>query len=589
MATIGKLIVEIGLNNEGLKKGLAKSRGLISGAADKFKTVGKKAMSGAAVAGGVLATSLGTVAVTAGVVGGAALDMANQIDTATGQIAAGLGISQEAAGAYEDEMKGIFANNFGEDFEDIAASLVTVERGLDELNPASLQKVTEQALALRDNFETDVFESVDAASVLMEEFGLTGVQAMDFLAKGLQDIPADDLLDTIREYGNQFGDAGFSADQFFSIMKSGAAGGVLGTDKIADAVKEMTIILNEGGDGVPEAFSALGLDFAQIQGEVASGQAVWADYFGAIVSGLQGVEDPIQRGQLQVALFGTMAEDLGPSFLEGLDPAAVKLSEIAGATDSLNARYDNLGSALEGLKRQGLVALAPLGQGILELVNEFMPDLVAFVNGTLRPAIERFGKGAIPLFRQFGEALKNTVGPAMALINDALTRINVALGGTGEGVDLVSLGLGALKLTMDAVIVIIQATALAFQGVAWGVEQVAGAIRSSLKWWDSLKERASGLDLSLPEWLRPGSPPPLAFALRDIRAGLRSLPNLDEAFSFKGQMPLAASGVSGGQAGSSVTVNVGSVSARTETNGDPVHEAIRMTVELLERELRRGG
>ena len=55
---------------------------------------------------------------------------------------------------------------------------------------------------------------------------------------------------------------GFSADEFFSIMETGSAGGVLGTDKIADSVKEMGIRLNENAKGVSEAFTAMGLDFA---------------------------------------------------------------------------------------------------------------------------------------------------------------------------------------------------------------------------------------------------------------------------------------------------------------------------------------
>src|SRR5690606_1684169 len=112
-------------------------------------------------------------------------------------------------------------------------------------------------------------------------------------------------LDTIGEYSGLFSEAGFTAAEMFSIMETGAQGGVLGTDKIADSIKEMGIILNEGGDEVAAAFDTIGLSFGDIQQSVADGEATWADYFDDIVGGLQGIDDPLLRNQAQVAIFGT--------------------------------------------------------------------------------------------------------------------------------------------------------------------------------------------------------------------------------------------------------------------------------------------
>lgn len=586
MATIGSLIVEIGANVEKLKSGIKQSEGLIAGAGKKLGGIGKSIGGGLSklagpVAAGVLATSTAIAAV-----GGVALNAANDIDVATGQIASGLGISKAAARDYEDVMKGVFANNFGEDFSDIGETIVTVNRAIEGLDDKGLQQISEGALAIRDTFDKDVAETVDATDVLMREFGLTGQQAMDFITKGLQDIPADDLLDTIREYGNQFGAAGFDADQFFSILKTGAAGGVLGTDKIGDAIKEMNLRLTEGGDDVSEAFAAIGMDFDRISGFVAGGDEAWSDYFPNILEGLKSIEDPIARQNAAVALFGTQAEDLGPKFLDSLDPAAVKMEDLAGATDSLNARYDTLGDAVEGVKRRAIVALEPLGKGLLEAVNASMPKVIAFFDDVLRPAIEKFGAGAGPILSDFAAKFSDTIGPAMALVSDALKRINVALGGTGEGVDTVSFLLGGMETLLGVVVTAVQAGAVGMQLLAAGVELVSGAIQGGIKWVSDLGDKLG--NLAIPDWLTPGSPPPLANALTDIKKGLQTMPSFDDAFSLGGAgSPAALAGVGGGGQTSNITINAGGVTANSTTNGDPVEAALRMFAEMVRQNLRR--
>ena len=65
-----------------------------------------------------------------------------------------------------------------------------------------------------------------------------------------------DFADTIGEFAVQYSDAGFSADEFFSILETGGQGGAHGTAKISDAIKEMNIRLNDGSDETKEAFPA---------------------------------------------------------------------------------------------------------------------------------------------------------------------------------------------------------------------------------------------------------------------------------------------------------------------------------------------
>ncbi|MBK8434520.1 MAG: phage tail tape measure protein [Chloroflexi bacterium] len=143
---------------------------------------------------------------------------------------------------------------------------------------------------------------------------------------------SDDFLDSIGEYGPQFAGLGFDAAEFFSVMETGMASGVLGTDKIADSVKEWGIIMTTEAGRASSALDVLGMDYDAIAAAVGSGDAVWADYFDEIVGGLQAIEDPVLQQQTAIALFGTMAEDMGAGFLEGLDMMATGLGEMEGAT-----------------------------------------------------------------------------------------------------------------------------------------------------------------------------------------------------------------------------------------------------------------
>lgn len=122
---------------------------------DAEKTVsssgGKLVNAGKKVAAGVGAAFAAVGTATAGI-GIAAVNSATDMDKAMNQFAASMGMSKDAAAEYQDVLEGIYANNYGEDFDDIASAMADVTKQLGELDNASLQTVTESAFALRDTF-----------------------------------------------------------------------------------------------------------------------------------------------------------------------------------------------------------------------------------------------------------------------------------------------------------------------------------------------------------------------------------------------------------------------------------------------------
>ena len=214
------------------------------------------------LAAGAAAAGLAAGAVAVGAVGKAALDMSGDIDQATDDVATKLGIAKSEAEGFESVMTGVFANNFGEDFEDISSSVVTLQSRLGDLidtQGEAGQAALEASFALRDAFGVETEETLSAVQSLMENFGVTSDEAFDLVTAGFQRglDRSGDFLDTVNEYSTQFSNAGADAGQFFSALETGLEGGVLGTDKIADSFKEFRLRINNLSEAQGEALVVL--------------------------------------------------------------------------------------------------------------------------------------------------------------------------------------------------------------------------------------------------------------------------------------------------------------------------------------------
>jgi hypothetical protein len=107
--------------------------------------------------------------------------------------------------------------------------------------------------------------------------------------------------------------------------------------------------------------------------------------------------------------------------------------------------------------------------------------------------------------------------------------------------------------------------------------------RLTLEWLNF--STALSKPISIPDWLKPGSPPPLADGLRDIASAIKDMPSLDEVF----RMPIvsglgpAGAGAAAGGGGHTTNYYVDGISATATGAADPVDEAVRMTVGALRR------
>ncbi len=367
---------------------------------------------------------IGTAAITAAsAIGGMAINTAKDIDKAMGSYIATTGTAKEATGEYEEVLKNIYKNNYGEDFQDIADSMAQVKTQMGDINKTDLQNITENALALRDTFGYDVNESIRAAKMMMDQWGLSAEEAFNLIAQGTQEglDKNGDLLDSINEYSVHFKQIGLNATDMFDTFKLGADNGAFSIDKVGDAIKEMGIRIKDGS--AEDTLQSMKLNANELEKAFAEGgeKGSWA--FGQIVDGLKNIEDPIEQNKAGVAIFGTMWEDLGKD-------AVFAMTEYGGAfdetLDTMNqikeVKYDNLSDMFEGLKRNVEMLTLPLGnalmpilQQVIQIIMDNMPMIEGIFN-QLAPVITN-------LFSQLLPPLMNLVQAIMPVLFDLLNQI----------------------------------------------------------------------------------------------------------------------------------------------------------------------
>lgn len=373
-----------------------------------------------AIGAGMLAA--GTAVVGIGV---SAVNSANNLDQAMNQYLASTGKSTEETERYKKVMEDIYTNNYGDSFEDIGQAMSDVTKNLGELNDADLQKVTESAFALRDTFGYEIPESTRAAKAMMDNFGISGDEAMGLIASGAQNglDYSGELIDSINEYSVQFAKVGLDADDMFKIFQKGAETGAWNLDKIGDAVKEMSIHVIDGSETTKEGFETIGLNADEMSAKFAKGGDSAKEAFKQTIDALAKIEDPLAQNTAGVDLFGTMWEDLGPEVVTQLADIEDGAYDTADAMGQIKkVKYDDIGSVFEGLKRSVEVLIIPLGEQLIPLISSIiesiLPILQELMEKLISPIMEIIEKALPPLIK-----LIDALMPILQTVIDLLTPI----------------------------------------------------------------------------------------------------------------------------------------------------------------------
>lgn len=325
-----------------------------------------------------------TAKATTGIVGiaTAAVTAGASLESAVDKYIAKAGKSVEETEKYKKVLTDINDANFGEGYEDIANSMAIVEqqmRGLDDA--ADLENITKKAYYLKDAFDAEINESVRAAKMLMEQWGMSADEAFELINQGYQKglDKNGDLLDSINEYSVHFRQIGLSATDMFNTFCLGAESGAFSIDKVGDAIKEMGIRLKDGT--ATDTLKSMKLNANELEKAFAEGgeKGSWA--FGEIVKGLQNIKDPLKQNQAGVTIFGTMWEDLGKDAVFSMTSYGEKFDETANTmSSSMDKMYNNTKSSAESSIKRIKTISANLGTKLLPVVNKVLDKVEVFIN-----------------------------------------------------------------------------------------------------------------------------------------------------------------------------------------------------------------
>ena len=309
-------------------------------------------------------------------------------------MAAATGAAGEELDNLQGAMEAVYKNNFGENLQDAADAVATVDRNLKNISPDEIQEATEAALALRDTFEYGVEESTRAAAAITKNFGGSAKEAFSLIAAGAQNglDYSGELIDTINEYSSQFSKLGFTADGMFQLLQSGADSTAWNLDKVGDAIKEFSIRAIDGSDTTVQAFQDLGYNADAMMETFAGGGEDANKAFFDVLNTLMDMDDQVKRDALGVALFGTMWEDLGAEAMQAMADASTAAYDTKGALDQINSvRYNDLESAMQGVKRQAEGILWTIGEQLEPYILDGLNFLSATVIPNVQTAVEKLG------------------------------------------------------------------------------------------------------------------------------------------------------------------------------------------------------
>jgi len=282
--------------------------------------------------------------------------------------------------------------------------------GITDQTGDTLDNIRRQTAAIEETLGVGAEESAKAAKVLVEQFGISYEEALDKMQTGILATNGanDELLASISEYSTFFADAGFSVDEFTSIVNAGFDLGIY-TDKLPDALKEADISLREQTKATTEALTN------------AFGEEFTGDILNQINIGALSTKDALTLISLEAEKVGLTAEQAATLTADVFRGAG---EDAGGALKVFEAVAVGVGGASNELDEYGKSLEKEIGRTV-EMAEEMdealmSPNFIAFQE----------------TLAEIGHAFKMIVVDALSFVMDALRPVGDAFSSLGEALGI---------------------------------------------------------------------------------------------------------------------------------------------------------
>lgn len=309
-------------------------------------------------------------------VGGAltgAVISANSEEKALNSLQAQTGLTTEELSKYESIIGEIYKDNFGESQEDIANTLSKIKQVTDEQDPQKLKDMAENLYTLEGTFDNfDISETLRGINGLITNMGLTADEAFDYIVKGAQNglNYSGELGDNIAEYSQVWGQAGFDAEQMFSILENGTKNGAYNLDNVNDFVKEFTISLSDGR--IEKNLGSFSKGTGEIFKKWKDGKATASDVFYSVISDLKNTKNEQKALTTASTVWSALGEDNAMKVIKSLGNVNKNYKNVKGSMEKIkDIKYDDIESDWASLGRTVQTdVINPIGKSLFPEVKK---------------------------------------------------------------------------------------------------------------------------------------------------------------------------------------------------------------------------
>lgn len=254
-----------------------------------------------------------------------------------------------------------------------------------------LLDATAELNALTKTYGQDFNETLLAANTIQKEFGISFVDSLGLIEKGLQQN-ADangEYIDGLREYSTQAREAGLSAEQLNKVLIAQTQEGIF-SDKGIDAVKEAGEQIGRLETKALSGLDRLGLNSTKIADDLSKGYKTTGDVIDLVATEIKKLpKDSITARKAIDEIFGTPGIDAGRRFIETLSELGDESEEVEQQLTPYQERLARIKDANLELEQEN-VKLAATFAGIGFELDTVTTRLKTFGTRLLNNVIETF-------------------------------------------------------------------------------------------------------------------------------------------------------------------------------------------------------
>lgn len=353
-----------------------------------------------------------------------------QMEDAVQKLQASTGANTKEMRGYSAVLKELYEDGYAESIEELAGKMALVRQNTGEIDADALKKLTENTIALEDTFDNmDMTETLRGADALMKSMGLSAEEAFDYIATGAQNglNKSGELADNLAEYVPLWQQAGFSAQEMFTILDNGLDAGAYNLDKVNDFVKEFG---NSMADGrIEKSLDSFSDGTKDLFYQWKTGEASTKDVFYSVINDLQLMTNKQEALTVASNVWSSLGEDNAMDVIVSLNKVNDTFTNVKGSMERLKeVRYDSLKKEYEQLGRTIQTEIIyPTAEKALPLARNFI-GLLADHEVAVKSLVGVITAGFIAIkadkfATDIGNVGKNTKKAGVAVLDFVKTKV----------------------------------------------------------------------------------------------------------------------------------------------------------------------